>query len=205
MIEQKNDIIKDLKGEVWKDVVGYEELYMVSNLGRVRGKGKPATNETPFWQIKLLKKDKIHSHSLNKWGYAGVSLYKNGQGKRFQVHRLVAIAFIENAENKLQVNHKNGVKTDNWVENLEWATPSENLKHAFKIGLKKVVKNGLGKTNELNVNSKPIIQKSLNGDFIRKFPSISEANRYFNKPQTNIPAALSGKQTQSCGYKWEYA
>ncbi len=199
----KNKSLEILENEIWKDVVGYDSLYKVSNFGRVRGVGKQATDKTPFWQIKLLKKDKINSQSKNKWGYLGVTLYKDGIGQRFQVHRLMMIAFIPNPENKPQVNHKDGVKDNNTLENLEWNTRSENQKHAFRIGLKKPSKT-FGLKNELNANSVPIIQKTLEGQFVQRFPSIKEAHRFLGKP-ANIGAALSGKQTQSCGYKWEYA
>lgn len=198
----ENKSLEDLDGEVWKDVVDYEGLYMVSNLGRIKTVGKLPTEKTPYWQIKLLKKFKIHGQDINQYGYLCVNLYKNHKGKRFQVHRLLLIAFVPNIENKPQVNHKDGVKTNNLLENLEWNTRSENQKHAFRIGIKKPSKT-FGLVNELNVNSTPIIQKTIEGVFVRRFPSIAEAHRFFGK-QTNIPKALSGKQTQSCGYKWEY-
>lgn len=196
--------LEDLPNEIWEDVIDYEGLYKVSNVGRIKCVGKSPTGDTPFWQIKLLKKDKVNSQSKNKWGYLGVSLYKNGVGKRFQVHRLMMIAFVPNPENKPQVNHIDGVKDNNLLENLEWNTRSENQRHAFRIGIKKGYPTWKGKINELNPNSKPIIQKTLDGEFVKKFTCRAEAQRYFGK-QTNIAAALSGKQTQSCGYKWEYA
>lgn len=105
--------------EIWKDVVGYEGFYEVSNLGNVRRKGK-ANN----------LKGRIHRD-----GYMLLVLCVNCKGKSFQVHRLVASAFIVNRKNREQVNHKNGIKSDNRLENLEWATRSENAIHAHKIGL----------------------------------------------------------------------
>ena len=106
--------------EVWKDVVGYEGYYQVSNLGNVKG----------------LKRNKIKSPTLNTWGYKVVSLTKPGtKVKGVFVHRLVAAAFISNLNNKEQVNHIDGDKTNNCEFNLEWNNQYENMQHAFKLGL----------------------------------------------------------------------
>ena len=105
--------------EIWKDVPDYEGLYEVSDLGRIRN-----------------KKGLIKKQFLSDKGYLKVELYKNGKSKKLRVHRLVAQAFIENQFNKNEVNHKNGIKIDNFVDNLEWMTTQENLQHAFENGLK---------------------------------------------------------------------
>lgn len=97
--------------EIWKDIKGYEGIYQVSNLGKV----------------KSLLRNKLFKVSLNKYGYPRVS-FKN---KTYTVHRLVAEAFIPNPYNKPTVNHKNKIKTDNTVENLEWMTIGENNKHRY--------------------------------------------------------------------------
>ena len=111
----------NLSNEIWKDVIGYETLYQVSNLGRVKSIGK--ANEH------LLKgRDDTN-------GYLKVALYKNKICKNFKIHRLVAIAFIENKDNKPCVNHINANKTDNILENLEWCSYSENSLHSHKLGL----------------------------------------------------------------------
>lgn len=118
--------------EIWKDIPNYEGIYQASNLGR----------------IKSLKfgKERVLRHGLHKVGYCYIYLYKRGKGITNLVHRLVAIAFL--GESDLQVNHKNGIKSDNRLENLEYCTGSENNKHAYDIGLK------AGRKGENNPSSK---------------------------------------------------
>jgi DNA-binding XRE family transcriptional regulator len=134
--------------EIWKAIPQYEGVYEVSNLGQVKclerfvnGKGKG----------KKLVLEQIINPQIDK-GYFRVNLYKNGKLKRIAVHRLVAIAFIPNQEEKPQVNHINGIKTDNRLENLEWVTLSENMIHAYKENL--LVRKGEKHTqNKLSVSN----------------------------------------------------
>ena len=118
---------KKLYTEVWKDVVGYEGLYKVSNLGRVRSLDKEIIiTGVQKHPVKGIKKGKIKRQYLDPVGYAMTVLVKNEKRKHVLIHRLVAKAFIPNPENKPQVDHINGVKNDNRVENLRWATAKEN-------------------------------------------------------------------------------
>ena len=137
--------------EVWKDIQGYEGFYQVSNFGEVKSLDRYLfTNNGKKRKFigKQLKKDKSNC------GYFRVQLWKNQIKKSESIHRLVAFAFINNIDNKTQVNHKNGLKSDNCVENLEWSTSSENMQHSYDNGFNngpKGEKNGQSKLNEENV------------------------------------------------------
>lgn len=119
--------------EIWKSIIGYENTYEVSTSGRV--KSLQRTSNGHGCSLRIIY-ESIRNGSLNHNGYLDVCLSKNKKGKVCQVHRLVAIAFIPNPENKPCTNHKNGIKTDNRAVNLEWVTESENQKHAYKTGLR---------------------------------------------------------------------
>lgn len=116
--------------EIWKPIQGYEGLYEISNKGNVRGLDRYTTNHNGLKKVRgqLLKLNKAPT-------YLAVGLSNNGVHKTCLLHRLLAIHFIENPENKPEVNHKDGNKRNNELSNLEWATKSENGKHAYTMGL----------------------------------------------------------------------
>lgn len=118
--------------EIWKPVVGYENLYEVSNMGFIRSLKRQTISKRNIvrnWESKPIKV------IINPRGYAVVNLYLNRKMKQYRIHRLVAISFIPNPHNKPYVNHLDGVKSNNNINNLEWCTSQENSIHAVKTGL----------------------------------------------------------------------
>ena len=110
--------------EIWKDIKGYEGLYQVSNLGRIKSFNYMNTGKEKIKTPTLQKK-----HPMKQGGYLQTTLYKNNQSKTVVVHRLVAEAFIPNPDNLPQVNHKDHDKTNNCVDNLEWCTAKYHSNH----------------------------------------------------------------------------
>lgn len=130
--EKRLSKISIMEGEEWKDVVDYEEFYEVSNKGRVRTKPRQ-TQSGDHKAIRGVRYFTLYEHPD---GYINVGLIKESKKvRRTSVHRLVAVAFIDRIPGKEFVNHINGIKNDNRVENLEWCTKKENSRHSFDNGL----------------------------------------------------------------------
>lgn len=159
---------------------GYEGLYQISNLGNVKGK-------------KCILKQFV-----NQRGYFAVSLSKEDKRTSYRVHRLVANAFIPNPDNKPQVNHIDGDKSNNKAENLEWLTQSENMKHAFRIGLCNNKRNGQG------IRAVSVAQLDKDNNIVAIYASQTVAGRINNLSPNTINACLRGALKTGGGYKWIY-
>ena len=136
--------------EIYKDILGFESYYQVSNLGNVKSVKRTIQINT---NIKRTINESILKPKIDVYGYLSVDLYKNKIAKKIKIHRLVALVFIPNYESKPIINHINGIKSDNRAENLEWCTHSENTIHSYKIGLMKAngINNGRCKLTEKQV------------------------------------------------------
>lgn len=143
----KNEIWKDLKIKKYNILYTYKKLYKISNYGRIKSLGIYHGKTNNFFE-----KEHILKARINKFGYITYSLANYGKTNYISVHRAVAETFIPNPDNKPQVNHIDGNKLNNKVENLEWCTASENVKHAYREGLK--ISKGMSFPREKNPNSK---------------------------------------------------
>lgn len=181
--------------EIWKPVEGYEGLYEVSNTGKVKALKRTVKSYNGLDRSFNEKILTLHSSKITKRHpkpIYHVELWKNNKRKVKLIHRLVAETFIPNPEGKPQVNHIDGNRMNNSVENLEWCTGSENSKHAYKTGLSKPR------------GCKPIRGINKITGNIKEYPSIEEAARQLNGNSDAIRSCLKGRSNSSCGFFWEY-
>lgn len=209
-----------MKNEIWKDVPNYEGLYQVSNLGNVKSMPRMIITKNRFGEItKKVKSKKNKPHLNKKTGYYQIILSKNKKTKMFLLHRLVAITFIPNPNKLPQINHKDGNKQNNCVDNLEWCTCSENIKHAFANNLNhsnfKVQcgsKNPFfGKHHSTETKQKikeshykKVAQYDKNNNLIKIWDSILQVQKELNINNGNISTCCKQKRKTAGGYIWRY-
>lgn len=182
-----------MKDEIWKDIPQYEGYYQVSNYGRVKSLKRTIVDSRG---ISKTVNERILIARVKENGYLQVSLWRNNKGKGEYVHRLVAMAFIPNPENKPTVNHKDLDIQNNHVENLEWATYKEN--NAYGDRLKRQ-----GETFKANGKiSKRVNQYDLDGNFIATYRSMREAERINGICNGSVSTSIK-KGWNMGGYHWE--
>jgi len=183
-----------MENEIWKPIKNFEGTHEVSNLGRVRS----IDRWIDYRGGKRFEKAKYQKF-CEREGYIRVGIYFNKRGGMFSVHRLVAEAFIDNPLNKPKVNHKNGVKSDNRVENLEWVTQLENVRHAIDV---------LGFVSGFKGIEHPrcrrIVRKTLDGSIIcRVYDYIYQAKEE-GFDASGIVACCRNKKWYHKGFMWAY-
>jgi hypothetical protein len=176
----------------WKDVIGFEGLYQVNQFGDIKSLGNGLSTNSLNNKERILKPQKKR--------YLTVKLSKDGNYYYKTIHRLVAEAFIENKENKPQVNHIDGNKYNNHVNNLEWNTAKENIQHSVRTGLQ-INKKGLE-----NTCSKQILQYDLDNNLIKEWGSLREITRETGFNRTGIVGCCKKRKKfrTAYGYQWEY-
>ncbi len=174
--------------EIWRDILGYEGLYQVSNLGRIKSLKRKCKTAKGFRNVP----EKICSSTLDTYGYPIICLHKNGKKKTKTIHRLVGEAFIENPLNLPQINHIDEDKTNNCVNNLEWCNAKYNNTH--------------GTRNERikKAQQRAVIQLDMNGNFIKTWNGANEIMRVTGMHQSAITRCCNQKRNYAYGYRWKY-
>lgn len=188
--------------EIWKDIKGYEGLYQVSNLGNVKSLDAIINCEGAKGIKCHLRKGRILKKAINNKGYYYVNLSKNSKVKNIKIHKIVANTFINNSNNYNCVNHIDGNKLNNFVENLEWCSYSHNNKEAYRLNLKKPV--WKGKINKEHPLSKEVYQYDLRGNFIKKWDNANDVKRKLGICAENIRSCCNGKKKTCNNYIWKY-
>lgn len=183
--------------EVWKDIEDFEGLYQVSNLGRVRSLDRIDKNGQ-------FRNGRVLADKHNNRGYHTIALYRGGNTKYWLIHRLVAIAFLDNPDSLPEVNHKDENKANNAASNLEWCTSAYNLNYGTR---KERIKRSTGykhKTNYFN-KPKPIVATSVTTGFSIMLPNIHAARKQLGIDFRQVSAVIRGKQKTAHGYTFVLA
>lgn len=188
--------------EIWKPIKGFEGLYEISNTGLVKSLRREVPNNGGI----SIVKEKILKPQKEKNGYLRIGLNKRNKKYMFLIHRLIAESFIPNVNNYAEINHKDGNKSNNNVDNLEWCSRSYNIKHSYINKLRNTDINRKNAKKMIEKNKRKVVQKDLNGNMINIFDSIKEAGELTNIDKTNICSVCKhkGYYKTAGGYIWEY-
>lgn len=188
--------------EIWKDIPGYDQYYQISNLGRLRSKERIVRNN----KGKMLRPSKLLKPQENSRGYLRFEFKVDGKIEKFFIHRLVAMVFVLNPENKPHVNHIDSNPKNNRADNLEWVTHYENMHHAIGKGRfdAHFKKTGDILSNYNKDKQIPVIGKNVKTGSLVFFNSIQEAGRYFKGRAGDICKCCKGERKTAQGYQWEY-
>lgn len=189
--------------EIWKEVVGYEGLYEVSNYGRVK---RLARKENVRFLRREHKEEAILKNCIGNQYYI-VGLRKNGKKKTPLVHRLIAQAFIPNPYNLPEVNHKDENKLNNHLDNLEWCTREYNINYGTCIerSVKHHDMKSVALKSALTQTKGEVIQKTRGGKFVKSWISTNEPKRINGYKQGHIYECCAGKRKTAHGYIWEWS
>ena len=172
--------------EIWKDIKNYEGLYQISNFGKVK-----RLKHKRYDRNQILEERELKIVCPKKDWYPYLSLCKNGEYKNHSIHRLVAETFIPNPNHYPCINHINGLKKDNRIENLEWCSYTHNNKEAYRLGLNKGT-------------AKRTLQFDKNGNFIKEWISARQAELQLSIANSKISMCCNGKRKSAGGFVWKY-
>lgn len=189
---------------MWKKIPN-TDFYYASEDGQIKSVDHPREVSIHGKKAISISKGKVLKQTLNSYGYPCVGIRFIGQKQKvIAVHRLIALTFLPSPkEGQTQINHIDGNKENNNVSNLEWCTPSENLLHAFKLGLNKGARPWEGKFGSAHPNSIPIIMCDMQGNELREFQCISQVKRELGLSDSHISSCLKGTRKSCGGYKWK--
>lgn len=177
--------IKILKNEIWKDVTSFQGVLQASNTGKIKRLAKYRNTKG---RGRVYMPEKILKQTISNYGYYKICISIDGKVHHLSTHRLIAEAFVPNPDIKHQINHINGIKTDNNIDNLEWVNCKENIKHAQATGLSAVQPRGAA-----NKLSEKLYQYDLDGNFIKEWTGIREACNQLKIDRSNMNRHLNGK------------
>ena len=170
--------------EIWKDIPNYEGYYQASNLGRI--KSLLFQNNL---NNKKYKREKILKPKVTKDNCSRVELWKDGKHKTYLTYRLVALTFLGKPKEGMTVNHKDGNRLNNNIDNLEWCTRKENIQHAYRTGLYK--------------RQKKVKIENIENGGINNFRSLAEASKYIGKNKGYISGQIIKNKYANESYRWE--